>query len=80
MATDYALLAEPLVRAGAHSVIIDFINVDQAKGRFVSDVRAGASRTRLGPPATQRASAAIQTGFTISAHSLGAHIFIWVWC
>jgi arylformamidase len=32
MAADYALQAEPLVRAGAHSVIIDFINVDQAKG------------------------------------------------
>ena len=32
VAADYALQAEPLVRAGAHSVIIDFINVDQAKG------------------------------------------------
>jgi arylformamidase len=32
MAADYALQAEPLIRAGAHSVIIDFINVDQAKG------------------------------------------------
>jgi arylformamidase len=31
-AADYALQAEPLVRAGAHSVIIDFINVDQAHG------------------------------------------------
>jgi arylformamidase len=32
VAADYALQAEPLVRAGAHSVIIDFINVDQAGG------------------------------------------------
>lgn len=32
IAADYALQAEPLVRAGAHSVIIDFINVDQAGG------------------------------------------------
>jgi arylformamidase len=32
IAADYALQAEPLVRAGAHCVIIDFINVDQAKG------------------------------------------------
>jgi arylformamidase len=31
-AADYALQAEPLVRAGAHCVIIDFINVDQANG------------------------------------------------
>jgi arylformamidase len=32
IAADYALQAEPLVQAGAHCVIIDFINVDQAKG------------------------------------------------
>jgi arylformamidase len=32
MAADYAVLAEPLVRAGAHNFIIDFINVDQAGG------------------------------------------------
>jgi arylformamidase len=31
-AADYAVLAEPLVRAGAHSVILDFINVDEAGG------------------------------------------------
>ena len=31
-AADYALQAEALVRAGAHSVLIDFINVDQAGG------------------------------------------------
>jgi arylformamidase len=33
-AADYALQAEPLVRAGAHAVIIDFINVDQAGGNL----------------------------------------------
>ena len=48
MAADYALQAEPLVRAGAHCVIIDFINVDQAERRSVPDVRAGAARARLG--------------------------------
>jgi len=32
VAADYALQAETLVRAGAHCVIIDFINVDQAQG------------------------------------------------
>src|SRR5262245_3481601 len=31
-ASDYSLLAEPLVRAGAHSVILDFITVDDAGG------------------------------------------------
>jgi arylformamidase len=32
VAADYALQAEPLIRAGAHAVLIDFINVDQAGG------------------------------------------------
>jgi len=32
VAADYALQAEVMVRAGAHCVIIDFINVDQADG------------------------------------------------
>lgn len=32
VAADYAVQAEPLVRAGAHSVIIDFVSVDQASG------------------------------------------------
>lgn len=31
-AADYAVLAELFVRAGAHSVILDFINVDEAEG------------------------------------------------
>ncbi len=31
-AADYALQAEPLLHAGAHTVIIDFINVEQAGG------------------------------------------------
>ncbi len=31
-AADYALLAEPFVSAGAHYVILDFINVDEAGG------------------------------------------------
>jgi arylformamidase len=31
-AADYAVQAELLVRAGAHYVILDFINVDEAKG------------------------------------------------
>ena len=34
-AADYALQAEPLVRAGAHAVLIDFINVDQAVGNLL---------------------------------------------
>jgi arylformamidase len=34
-AADYALLAEPLLRAGAHCAILDFINVDQAGGDLI---------------------------------------------
>jgi arylformamidase len=34
-AADNALFAEPLVRAGAHAFILDFINVDQAGGSIV---------------------------------------------
>ena len=73
MAADYALLAEPLIGAGAHSVILDFINVDQAKGdlfpmyeqvrRALAFVwrnadRIGGDRDRI----------------YISAHSSGSHL------
>jgi arylformamidase len=34
VAADYAVQAEPLVRAGAHALFIDFINVDQAGGNL----------------------------------------------
>jgi arylformamidase len=34
-AADYAFLAEPFVNAGAHYVILDFINVDEAGGSLV---------------------------------------------
>jgi arylformamidase len=33
-AADYACLAEPFVKAGAHYVILDFINVDEAGGNL----------------------------------------------
>jgi arylformamidase len=73
VAADYALQAEPLVRAGAHSVILDFINVDQAGGDLfpmVEQVRRalawvwrnavsfGGDRDRI----------------YISAHSSGSHL------
>src|ERR1700735_382195 len=48
---DYHLQAEPLVKAGAHSVILDFINVAQAgRGRFLLDCGGspGRGRTRRG--------------------------------
>jgi arylformamidase len=33
-AADYAYLAEPFVKAGAHYVVLDFINVDEAQGNL----------------------------------------------
>jgi arylformamidase len=72
-AADYALQAEPLTRAGAHCVIVDFINVEQAGGDLIpmyEQVRRalawtwrnaenfGGDRNRL----------------YISAHSSGSHL------
>src|SRR5581483_6175326 len=36
---DFAFLAEPLVRAGAHSVILDFVNIDAAGGNLMTMAR-----------------------------------------
>jgi arylformamidase len=73
IAADYALLAEPLVRAGVHCVIIDFINVDQAGGDlfpmyeqvrralawvYTNAERLGGDRHRI----------------YVSAHSSGSHL------
>ena len=72
-AADYALQAEPLTRAGAHAVFIDFINVDQAGGdllpMYEQVCRAIAWTWRN----------ADQFGgdrerFYISAHSSGSHL------
>ena len=72
-AADYALQAEPLVRAGAHAVFIDFINVDQAGGdllpMYEQVCRAIAWTWRNaesfgGDPAR----------FYVSAHSSGSHL------
>ncbi len=63
-AADYALQAEPFVRAGGHAVIVDFINVEQAGGDLLPMVRAGVPRDRLDLAQCGRNSAAIATGFT----------------
>ena len=66
---DYHALAEPLVRAGAHSVILDFINVEQANGdlmpmydqvrralAWTSLAQCGQVRRRPQPASTSRRS------------------------
>ena len=64
VAADYALQAEPLVRAGAHCVIIDFINVDQAGGDLFPMYEQVRRALGLGLPRTPRASAATATAST----------------
>jgi arylformamidase len=72
-AADYALLAEPLVRAGAHCAVLDFINVDEAGGdlfpmyeqvrRALAFVWRNAERLGADP-----------NRIHISAHSSGSHL------
>ena len=73
VAADYALQAEPLVRAGAHSVIIDFINVDQAKGDLFPMYQQ--VRRALAWVWTNAASfGGDRDRLYVSAHSSGSHL------
>jgi arylformamidase len=72
-AADYALQAEPLVRAGAHAVIIDFINVEQAGG----DLFPMYEEVRRALAWTWRNADSFggdRARFYISAHSSGSHL------
>ena len=72
-AADYALQAEPLVRAGAHAVIIDFINVEQAGG----DLFPMYEQVRRALAWTWRNAESFggdRNRFYISAHSSGSHL------
>src|SRR5579864_5943324 len=72
-AADYALQAEPLVRAGAHTVIIDFINVEQAGG----DLFPMYEQVRRALAWTWRNAESFggdRARFYISAHSSGSHL------
>src|SRR5579863_7049063 len=72
-ASDYALQAEPLVRAGAHAVFIDFINVDQAGGdllpMYEQVCRAIAWTWR-----NAEKFGGDRERFYLSAHSSGSHL------
>jgi arylformamidase len=70
---DYAALAEPLVRAGAHAVILDFINVEQAGG----DLMPMYEQVRRAITWTWRNAEKFggdRERFYISAHSSGSHL------
>ena len=72
-AADYAVQAEPLVRAGAHAVIIDFINVEQAGG----DLMPMYEQVRRALAWTWRNAESFggdRERFYISAHSSGSHL------
>src|SRR4051794_9076431 len=73
VAADYALQAELLVRAGAHCVIIDFINVDQANGDLFPMYEQ--VRRALAWVCRNAASFGGDPGrIHISAHSSGSHL------
>jgi arylformamidase len=72
-AADYALQAEPLLHAGAHAVIIDFINVEQADG----DLFPMYEQVRRALGWTWRNAERFggdRERFYISAHSSGSHL------
>jgi arylformamidase len=72
-AADYALQAEPLVHAGAHAVIIDFINVEQAGG----DLFPMYEQVRRALAWIWRNAESFggdRERFYISAHSSGSHL------
>jgi arylformamidase len=72
-AADYALQAEPLVHAGAHTVIVDFINVEQAGG----DLFPMYEQVRRALAWIWRNADSFggdRERFYISAHSSGSHL------
>ncbi len=72
-AADYALQAEPLLHAGAHAVIIDFINVEQAGG----DLFPMYEQVRRALAWTWRNAESFggdRERLYISAHSSGSHL------
>src|SRR5262244_2190421 len=72
-AADYSCLAEPFVRAGAHYVVLDFTNVDDASGSLfpmVEQVRRAVSWVYKNAGSFGGDPARLY----LTAHSSGAHI------
>jgi len=72
-AADYALQAEPLVRAGAHTVIIDFINVEQSGGDLLP-MYEQVRRALAWCWRNAQDFGGDRERFYISAHSSGSHL------
>jgi arylformamidase len=72
-AAETALVAEPVVRAGAHAVVIDFINVEQSGG----DLAPMAEQVARAIAWTWRNAESFggdRNQLYVSAHSSGAHL------
>jgi arylformamidase len=72
-AADYAHVAEPLVGAGAHAVILDFTNVDQAGGDLFPMYRQ-VSRAIAWVSRNAETFGGDRNRLYVSAHSSGAHL------
>jgi len=72
-AADYAAQAELLIRAGAHAVLIDFINVDQAHGDLLP-MYEQVCRALAWAWRNADTFGGDRERFYISAHSSGAHL------
>ena len=70
---DYALQAEPLVRAGAHAVILDFINVEQSGGDLLP-MYEQVRRALAWVWRNAEGFGGDRERFYISAHSSGSHL------
>ncbi len=70
---DYHLQAEPLVRAGAHCLIADFINVEQAGGDLLP-MYEQARRAIAWAWRNAESFGGDRDRFFISAHSSGSHL------
>jgi arylformamidase len=72
-ASDYALQAESLVRAGAHAIFIDFINVEQAGGNLLPMFEQ-VSRAIAWTWLNADTFGGDRARFYVSAHSSGSHL------
>jgi arylformamidase len=70
---DYHLQAEPLVRAGAHCIILDFINVEQAGGDLLP-MYEQVRRAIAWAWRNAESFGGDRDRFYISAHSSGSHL------
>jgi arylformamidase len=72
-AAEYALVAEPLVGAGAHAVLIDFVSVDKVGGDLIP-LHRQVSRALAWVWRNAESFGGDPNSLFVSAHSSGAHL------